>query len=87
MLSILLVLSVKNKKNKTTLSKGVMGQNIERQSPSPSAGPPWDVNSEKMCSVVNGERQIIFLIPFELSHGLLVNLKDYFASQESLSLS
>ena len=46
------------------------GCSKERKSPSPSGGPPWDLNLEKIRTVVNGERQIFFLIPFELSHGL-----------------
>lgn len=33
-----------------------------------SGGPLWDLISEKYCTVLNGERQIIFVILFELCH-------------------
>lgn len=39
---------------------------IERQSHAPAGGPPWDLNSENICMVVNGERQIFFSILFVL---------------------
>ncbi|XP_031728964.1 Golgi-specific brefeldin A-resistance guanine nucleotide exchange factor 1-like [Anarrhichthys ocellatus] len=43
------------------LSYGLIGKKsaIERQSPVPSGGPPWDLISDKICTVVNDWHQII----------------------------
>lgn len=32
----------------------------KERGPSPSVGPPWDLILEKVCAVVNRERQITF---------------------------